>query len=319
MLRELLGPERALPGMATRRITFVMGSRRLVCYPNEGTWIALRSELDACLAAEAERAGAKFRFGQAARLERSSNGWDVVVGDERITTRTVLLATGVSGLLRTTGIERRHVRRPMIAQQWFQPLTQPPRERPSVTPHLPQPGEVELHWLRGGYVGMATMNDAICNVALACDATTARQLGAFQSLRKLNPDAAIWNLLPGDAPRRFNAKGASGFPWLPSRLGDANLLLIGDAAGYAEPFSGEGIAQAMHSARCAVEAVMKGGAIQRHYSALLHGRHQWVRWRTRMIGAMLRMPLVHALAARRPILPPTWLARLVEHVHVAGS
>lgn len=309
MLRELLGPARMPPGMTSQRITFVIGAQRLTCDPKGAAWIALRSELDACLAAEAARAGAHVRFGQAAKLERRSNGWEVFVGDERITARTVLVATGTSGLMRSIGIEGRTERRPMIAQQWFQLATE----------RMPKSGEVELHWLRGGYVGLATSNGALCNVALACDAKAAKQKNAFQYLRMLNPEATIWSVLPSDAPQRFDAKGAAGFPWIPRRLGDANLLLIGDAAGYAEPFTGEGIAQAMHSALCASRAVMQGGAVLRNYSTMLQGRHQWVRWRTRMIGNILRTPLVHALATRRHILPSAWLARLVGHVHAMGT
>lgn len=320
MLRELLGPARKPPGMAGKRITFVIGAHRLTCEPKGAAWIALRSELDACLAAEAARAGAQVRFGQAAKLERGSSGWEVVVGDEHIVAGTVLVATGLSGLLRTIGIEGLRERRPMIAQQWFQPLTQTPCQGfQPVTARMPQAGEVELHWLRGGYVGVAASCAASCTVALACEAEATRQQSAFDYLRRMNPDATIWTILPADAPRRYHAKGVTGFPWLPKRWGDANLLLIGDAAGYAEPYSGEGIAQAMHSARCAARAVMEGGAVLRCYSAMLHGRHQWVSRRTRMIGNVLRMPLVYALAARRPILPKAWLARLVEHVHVTGS
>lgn len=309
MFRALLGPVRTLPGIPSTRITFVIGAHRLVCHPKGATWLALRSELDECLAAEAANAGADVRFGQPARLERGPSGWEAVVGSERIIAKTVLLATGVNGLVRSFGIEGRRCRRPMIAQQWFQPAVE----------RMPRPGEVEMHWLRGGYVGVATLDGSHCNVALACDAKAAKQESPFQYLRRLNPNAIIWTLLAPDAPRRFDAKGTAGFPWIPRKLGDANLLLIGDAAGYAEPFTGEGIAQAIHSARCAAQAVIEGGDVLAYYAKLLRQRHQWVRRRTRIIGNLLRTPLVHALAARRPILPEAWLARLVQRVHVLGS
>src|SRR5262249_22893058 len=160
------------------------------------------------------RAGAELRFGEAASIELEYNGWVVVVGRNRIRAATVLIASGIGGLGTRTGNPRPPGRRPTIMQ---------PRE-PTTTPRPPHEPEVELHWLRGGYIGVASPRPNECVVALA--AHLPPRSNAFEHLRRLNPDASIIKSLAVDAPRRFGARGTAGFPWLPQRLGDRNLLLI---------------------------------------------------------------------------------------------
>ena len=135
----------------------------------------------------------------------------------------------------------------------------------------------------------------------------------------MNPGATIWDALSADAPRRYSALGTAGFPWIPNRLGDANVLLVGDAAGYAEPYSGEGIGQAMVSAECAAQAVIAGGEVLKRFAALMRANHRRVVWRTRLISTILSSSLLHFVAARRAVVPHRWLSRLVERVHVTGT
>ncbi len=307
-LQRLVGNKRAVPGIAGRRISFVMGAYRLCCNPNGATRITLRSEFDAWLAEIADQEGAEVRYGQRAQLEFGDAGWDVRVGSERKRADIILLAAGLSGCPREIGIGAQHRGRRLIAQQWIQPSNIA----------LPQPGEVELHWLRGGYVGLATLKKDQCVVALAAEAAGHNGMSTFERLRRLNPEAAIWSALPAEAPHRFDAKGAGGFPWLPSRLGVGNVLLIGDLAGYAEPYAGEGIAQAMNSAGCAAKAIMRGRDILPYYTSLIRRHHQRIVRRRRLLSRLLRTSMMQALAARRLVLPEPLLSRIVECVHVKG-
>ena len=306
--REIIGSRSDRPGVPSTEITFVVGSYRVTCHPQGTTWMVPRSEMDACLVETAQEAGAETRFGSAATLERGERGWDPIIESEPIQTKLVLIASGLGGMPAKMGIRNVSTARRMVAQQWIQPARPP----------LPRLGGVELHWLRGGYVGLATPRPDECVVALASDVPTGADETPFEHLRRLNPGADVWNLFPADAPRRFDAKGTAGFPWMPDRLGDQNALLIGDAAGYAEPYSGEGIGQAMRSADCAVQAIMAEGDVLGAYSALMQQCHARVIRRTRMIRSVLRSPVVQYLSSKRPVMPAQWLAFLVERVHVRG-
>ncbi|HVP13621.1 MAG TPA: NAD(P)/FAD-dependent oxidoreductase [Phycisphaerae bacterium] len=307
-LRALAGPDQHLPGVEARSITFVIGVHRLACDPQGATRIVFRAELDEWLANLAAAAGAEVRYGRAAGLERGDDGWEVVVDGVNVHAGTILAACGLSTMPRRLGIVGKTVKRRMIAQQWVQPSTQ----------GLPALGCVEMHWLRGGYVGLASPAADRSVVAIAADAPMDPREGAWARLRRLNPGAALWSSLPLDAPRLYGARGAAGFPWLPRRLGADNVLLIGDAAGYVEPFTGEGMAQAMCSASCAARAVLGGGEVLRDYTALMRSSHRPAEARVRLLGRVLRSPLVHFLASRQAVYPRRTFARLVEWIHVGA-
>lgn len=306
-LNSLLGPGRAIPGSAGTSITFVFGNQRAACKPAGQTWMAARPKLDACLFEAAAESGAEIMEGEAATLARGEFGWEVQVGAHRIQATHVLIASGLGGLAQQIGIPGRTNSRPMLAQQWIQPATGA----------LPRTGAVELHWLRGGYVGLATPEADCCVVALAAHASAVSGSPAFEGLRRLNPKALIWDILLSDAPRRHGAKGTAGFPWVPQRLGIDNVLLIGDAAGYAEPFSGAGIGQAIDSAHHAAHAIVNGVELQRNYAAMMRGQ-RWKHRRTRFLSGVLNQ-IAGMLPTFGPSAPIEWLlSRCVERIHVRG-
>lgn len=307
-LRALLGPDRPLPGVAGSLIAVVLGDHRSSCDPRGRTWMSPRAQLDARLCEAASSAGACVRFGEPARFARGDFGWDVLVGEDRIQATTILIASGLGGLSRQVGICGRGIARPMLAQQWVQPAESP----------LPPLGAVELHWLHGGYVGLATPDSGRCVVAIAARAAMVAGRTPFEGLRRLNPRASIWDMLPSDAPRRYGARGAAGFPWIPQRLGAANVLLIGDAAGYPEPFSGAGIGQALYSAQCAAQALLEGGDLQIKYAARMRPHTRMFR-RTRIISSVLNR-VVPFLPTFKVLPVVEWcLSRCVERIHVRGN
>ena len=306
-LRELLG-EQETPGVPGSSITLVVGNHRITCQTRGATWLASRAELDAFLADAASAAGATIRYGQPAMLARDNGEWAVVVGDERIRARAILIASGLTGLPRQLGIPPSCSGQPMIGQQWIQ----------AAHPSLPPLGCVELHWLRGGYVGFATSHADRCNVALAVKADAVAGCGALEGLRRLNPRAALWNMLPPDATPPYGSKGVAGFPWVPRRLGTENVLLIGDAAGYAEPFTGEGIGQAMTSAQCAAHAIVAGGDVLGTYAAMMRWRRALL-WRTRMLGAILNAASTRFSSYKRSGFLERVLLRSINSVHVGSA
>lgn len=304
-LRDLLGSTGELPGVPTAQVMFVIGSYQLVCGPRSAARMVLRSEFDARLATAAATAGAEVCYGETGNLERSERGWDVLVGASRVQANTILLACGLSKMPERLGIGGRPQRRPMIAQQWLQPAA----------PGLPALGCVEMHWLRGGYVGLATPVAGQSVVALAADVIPDLRENAWVRLQRLNPRSALWPVLSPHAPREFGASGTAGFPWTPRRLGDQNVLLIGDAAGYEEPFSGEGMGQALWSAACATRAILSGRDVLSHYAALMKHHHRPVSRRVRWLGRLLRSAVLLSLAEGPVLVPRRTLASLVEWVH----
>lgn len=98
-----------------------------------------------------------------------------------------------------------------------------------------------------GYVGLVRLEGGTLDVAAALDP---RRLGEGRRPEGLVNEilaGAGWHLLPPDP-----LEGWSGTPLLTrSRtvLGDERLFAVGDAAGYVEPFTGEGMAWALSGAR----------------------------------------------------------------------
>lgn len=305
-VRRLLGDSAVLPGGATKEIRFIVGHHRFVCRPEGQAWLVVRSQLDERFAQAAEHAGAMTRFGVLAGLELEDDRWSVRVKNERVEAGTILLASGIGTLAERIGVRGRASRRRLVAQQWIQPAVAP----------LPALGEIEMHWLRGGYIGLATPTAGQCVIAMAAEADSQRGESVFERLRRMNPKASIIRALPSDAPRLYSARGIGTFPWLPERLSDRNVLLIGDAAGYAEPFTGEGIGQALQSAECAVRAIVESRDPAAAYDQNMKGHHAAVLRRTRTVGTMLRWPLVHALAGAVPWAPSSLFAWAVRHIHV---
>jgi flavin-dependent dehydrogenase len=100
---------------------------------------------------------------------------------------------------------------------------------------------------RHGYVGSVRLEDHRLNVAAALDPALLRSVGS--------PGEAVASVLDEagvPAPPGLTEVGWSGTPPLtrrPDRLGAERVFAVGDAGGYIEPFTGEGMAWAFAGAR----------------------------------------------------------------------
>ena len=96
-----------------------------------------------------------------------------------------------------------------------------------------------------GYVGLVRLEDGRLDIAAACDPMFVRAArGPGNAVRRLL-DEVGWPCPVGVLECAWR-----GTPWLTrrrKRLGAQRLFLIGDAASYVEPFTGEGIAWALAS------------------------------------------------------------------------
>lgn len=108
------------------------------------------------------------------------------------------------------------------------------------------PGTIFMACGAGGYAGLVRLEDGRLDVAAALDAWLVRQQRGVAG--------AVATLLAGtDWPRipdleTLPWRGTPALTRRPSRIAGPRFFLLGDAAGYVEPFTGEGMAWALASA-----------------------------------------------------------------------
>jgi menaquinone-9 beta-reductase len=171
---------------------------------------------------------------------------------------------------------------------------------------------------RNGYVGLVRLEDGRLNVAAAFEKLFLRRSGE-----------------PGTAAASVLAE--AGFPAVPAlgtafwqgtvsltrrttRLAGERLFLLGDAAGYIEPFTGEGMAWALASAQAIEPLVLKGidrwePSLQQAWPAL-HGRLVGRRQRLcRTLAVMLRHPRLATVTFELIYRIPPLSSLIVRHVN----
>ena len=244
----------ALGAVPLDRLTLAAAGRS-ASLPLAGTVALSRAALDRALADAAASAGACVRVGATASLGTATGSQRVVVvrwrgRAERHTARVVVDATGLGGGLGgATGVAER------------QPYRVAPGSRIGLGAVF-DAGQValprgELRMVAGahGYVGMVRVEDGRVNVAAAVEPDAVRRRGPGEAVAEILAESGL-EALPASP-----ALGWRGTPTLtrrPTELGGARLLRLGDAAGYVEPFTGEGICWALDSALVAAELAARG-------------------------------------------------------------
>lgn len=269
-------------------------------------WGLDRLSFDSALAAHAVAAGARLRERSTFDGLRWAGG--KVVGarlqtaDGQLTVgcQTLIGADGAhSAVARQLGVER-PVRAPrrlgMVAH--YEGL-----------PDLADHGE--MHVGPGWYVGLAPLGGGRLNVGMALPLDG----GSRQPARR-RFEAAIAGI-PAVALRLEGRKrltpirGASPIGHRVARAAGPGWVLIGDAAGFIDPFTGEGIYRALRSARAAAEALADGddGAEER-YLALRRGAFAAKDALTWLVQGMLAAPPLMGYALRRLAARPAAADRL---------
>jgi flavin-dependent dehydrogenase len=173
------------------------------------------------------------------------------------------------------------------------------------------PGVIHMAVGRGGYVGLVQVENNRLNVGAAFDRSFVRAAGT-----------------PGLAAARVLAE--AGLPEIPA-LADApwhgtvgltqrtrpvalhRLMLIGDATGYVEPFTGQGMACALASARAVAPLALRAieswsAALEREWCARHHALNRRRLW---LCSAL-------AWAARRPLAARTAFALAARSSNLSG-
>ena len=178
-------------------------------------------------------------------------------------------------------------------------------------------GEVLMRGEPGGYVGAVELEDGRVDVAAAVDHDVLRHEGPAGVMARWLRDAVRDR-------HTIDTARWTGTPWLTRRrttLAVPGILVAGDAAGYVEPFTGEGMSWALasgHAAGLMAARMVHEPSCWREWPA------QWAnllgrdRWRCGLIANLLRSPrTVHAglaIARRWPTLAAQ-LARPIGQPH----
>jgi flavin-dependent dehydrogenase len=160
---------------------------------------------------------------------------------------------------------------------------------------------------RRGYVGLVRVEDGRLNVAAAFDRDFLRSCGRPGRASALVLAEA--GLPTFDALDAADWHGTVGLTRRARRLAAERVFVIGDATGYIEPFTGEGMSWALTSARAVTPLALRAigrweASLARSWEALHHrlvGRRQHL---CRGLALLLRHPrldrLAFALVSRAP-------------------
>lgn len=249
-------------------------------------WAVRRRELDHALLSEAQRAGARTIFGfRASTLVRrgarvAGVGGRLGARESMVSARLVVGADGLRSVVRrNSNLIRRKPRGGKIA----------------IVAHLDgvpndHAGRGELR-VRGGITcGYAPLPNG-ANVTLVVPARYARSMTGdphsfFVQALALFPD--VWcRVACGRLEDRVMVTGP--FDWSVRSSWAPGVVLVGDAAGYFDPFTGQGICDALWSARHAARAIERSLTSPRDERAALRSYARSVRSRKRAVQGLQRV------------------------------
>jgi len=122
----------------------------------------------------------------------------------------------------------------------------------------------EMHVGRGYYVGLAPTPGGELNVGMALPMGNNRGSPRARFGTAIAGLPAVARRLAGSAPLT-PIRGAAPIGHRVSSSAGPGWLLVGDAAGFVDPFTGEGIHRALRSARAAADAILGAGDVVAAY------------------------------------------------------
>lgn len=162
-------------------------------------------------------------------------------------------------------------------------------------------GIIHMAIHKSGYVGLVRVEDDSLNLAAAIDRNFIKQSGS--------PTAAVLAILKASGFPTFSEisdgsfKGTIPFTRKTLRPVGNRVFILGDAAGYLEPFTGEGMANAIADAIAVAQIAPRGLVTWDHaleqewlkkHHEITDGRLYWCRW----LAHLLRLPIAVGLGLR---------------------
>jgi flavin-dependent dehydrogenase len=262
-----------------------------------------RSALDPALLELARTAGADVRCGIAVREVALGPGGapaHVATDDGDLEARVVVGADGPRSLVaRAAGVERAPALRGRVGLTWH--LADMPGDPPRDARMVVLPG--------GAYCGIAPVPGGRVNVGivlagagwrrrLAADGAAATGARVLAAVPPLPGEPEAWR----SGPATDAIAGASPLGCRVARRAGPGWVVVGDAAGFLDPFTGEGLHRALVSARLAATAIdrhLKGdlGGLAA-YERAMRGRFAAKDLVSRLVLGFLGRPPLFELAAR---------------------
>jgi flavin-dependent dehydrogenase len=280
--------------------------------PLQGSVAVSRQCFDAELLDAARRAGvtawtpARARMGpivadaRVVRIARAD-------GDVEVAARVVIDAGGLGGGLAPASTDALPGPRPRLG----------PGSRVGVgavfAPDSPayESGEVHMAVGEGGYVGLVRVADGSLTVAAALDPSWLKQHAPAGTAVGTLLRSAGFPALPQQPLMGW--KGTPALTRPAGSRGEERVFTVGDAAGYVEPFTGEGIAWALTGARALAPLAARVG--RRWDPTLLS---EWEQALARSMARAQRLCRAVAWTTRRPWLVLSALRLLARLPHVAS-
>jgi len=314
---DSVGLGNLLPSLPARPVSQLRlrCAHRSLTLPLPGGWAISRGLFDAALANEAAKAGAMFLDGVSAQVATPA-GLD---GSDSAAVRGVHLrdhAGAASMILGRVIVAADGLGHPAL------------RKLPEFRCHVasksrigvgavfedssPRYSSGAIHMVvgRAGYVGLVRVEDNLLNLAAAIDPNSLRE--------RTGPARAVGRILKESGfpvPDRLDQvawQGTVSLTRATPRAVGRRILVIGDAAGYVEPFTGEGVACALTDGAAVPRFVHRG---IENWSEVIE--NDWIaerrknvvrrQWLCRTLAGVLRSPtLVQALMGFSVRFP--WLA-----------
>jgi menaquinone-9 beta-reductase len=217
-----------------------------------------REALDTALVREAVLAGAAFLPGVSAALlpvggptDRRRLRLRQAGREQMVEARIVLAANGLTG-----GVEEHAPAEADHERPWE------PGSRVGAGVMIPEcargyePGTIYMACGEEGYVGQTVVEDGRVDMAAALDPIAVKRAGGTGELAEQILARAGFPGYPGLA--RLPWKGTPHLTRQAPALGGERLFVLGDAAGYIEPFTGEGMAWAFAGAALVAPLALRG-------------------------------------------------------------
>lgn len=269
----------------------------------EGAAIS-RDVLDTELAREAIAAGAEFlsqcvvRVGHAEATNRGVRHFEFsAMGETQSrpgTAKVIVVADGVSGqsLKNCEDIQFQFARKSLIGTA-------------AVTRSLPQryvPGTIHMAIGKSGYLGALQLQDGMLDVAGAFDPADVKRSSVGEIAQKISDESGLPRLKGLDS---LDWRGTPPLSRSPSKPAAERLFLVGDAAGYVEPFTGEGMSWALASGRAVSPMVVK--AVE---GETTEAARQWCLDHRRLFRSKQRACHLLTRSLRHPVLVSVCISAL---------
>ena len=285
----------------------IYSHNRSVSLASKGGFAVSRYALDAMLHDVAKQSGCVVLDQTTARITQTTEQVAAVPvhhaqpGLNRratIQAKVVIVADGLAGSC-TSGIEE--------AKRKVQPNSlrgygaQLPADQ-----HTAAPGQVAMHCGRGGYVGTVVLEDGSLDIAAAMKSHWVK---AHRSPSRVVEAIMMQSGLALSGLHSLSWRATAPLTGHRQKLWMPRVFFLGDSAGYVEPFTGEGMAWAMRSARALEPIVLQAlecwdarlGTDWEHAYRCAVQRRQW---RCRLFARLLRQPrLVASMISLAGLLP----------------